>query len=156
MARIFKFEVFWISKERLVFWQYEESPDYLIIHCRVNNIGAINLYTLIEKTKTPSFIKVWIPQSTHIWSQMYPRNNWYSKDNKAMERCRLKANGVTASPTFKLVVVTFSTLIFWETRPNFWCLMASTTTTYETSSFSITSGGGGGIRIRSIATGVGL
>ncbi|XP_052696948.1 uncharacterized protein LOC128175395 isoform X2 [Crassostrea angulata] len=92
-------------KRKLFFLtQYEESPDYLIIHCGVNDIGAIDLFSLIQKIKTHlQFIKVQFPQSTLVWSQMLPRIKWrYSNDNKAMERCRLKANRVAASSVLKL------------------------------------------------------
>lgn len=92
-------------KRKLFFLtQYEESPDYLIIHCGVNDIGAIDLFSLIQKIKTHlQFIKVQFPQSTLVWSQMPPRYKWrYSNDNKAMERCRLKANRVAASSVLKL------------------------------------------------------
>lgn len=70
----------------------------------MNDIGAIDLYSLIEKMKTHlQLIEFRFPQSTFVWSQMLPRNKWrYSNDNKAMERCRLKANRVAASSVLKL------------------------------------------------------
>lgn len=44
---------FWELKIKLFFLtQYEESPAYLIIHREVNDIGAIDLYSLIPKIKT--------------------------------------------------------------------------------------------------------
>ncbi|XP_062583284.1 uncharacterized protein LOC134245048 [Saccostrea cucullata] len=92
-------------KRKLFFLtEYEESPDFLVIHCGANDLGSIDLYTLIEKIKSHlKIIKTRFPHSTLVWSQMLPRNKWrYSGDNKAMERSRLKANRVAASLVLEL------------------------------------------------------
>lgn len=52
MARLYRFKVFGTEKKAIFLTQYEESPYYLFIHSGVNDIGAIDLYTLIEKNKT--------------------------------------------------------------------------------------------------------
>lgn len=82
MARLFRFEVFGAEKKAIFLTQYEESPYYfkLIIHCGVNAIGAIGLYTLIEKNKTNlRFNKVRFSQS------LFSNTMW--KNSRQIIRC---------------------------------------------------------------------
>ena len=95
--------------EKLTYFkQFEPVPKYLVIniHCGGNDIGVIDLPLHKLITVVRNHVQLF-PGSILVWSQIVPKIKcWYSQDNAAMERFRLKVNSVAAKSVLQLGGVT--------------------------------------------------
>lgn len=78
--------------------KFEDPPEFLIIHVGCNDIGSKQVGQLRNSLKnTLTFISNDLPKTNIVWSQMLPRMQWrYSKNKKAMEKCRYRVNNSVA------------------------------------------------------------
>lgn len=79
--------------------QYEDPPQFLIIHVGTNDIGHMKLAELRNYMKNVlTTILDILPNTALIWSQMLPRQKWrYSLNTRALERGRYRVNNAIAS-----------------------------------------------------------
>lgn len=80
-----------------------DAPRYLILHCGANDVGNIPLKDLIQQMKmTLGRIKLLLPDTKLIWSQLLPRIKWkYSVHMEAMNKAIQRLNNSIASEVIK-------------------------------------------------------
>lgn len=88
----------------LTMLQYEDPPQYLLIHVGANDIGETRTDDLREYLKNVvTDMSDTLSNTQIIWSQMLPRKQWrYSLDNVAMEKSRYRVNNSVASYNLKI------------------------------------------------------
>lgn len=78
---------------------YDNPPDYMVIHCAANSIGQINLFDFRSSIYfTVEELKMLMPRTVLIWSQILPRLAWrYCSNCKAMNLSAVRLNSYAAS-----------------------------------------------------------
>uniref|UniRef100_K1PR21 SGNH hydrolase-type esterase domain-containing protein n=1 Tax=Magallana gigas TaxID=29159 RepID=K1PR21_MAGGI len=89
-----------LKKKVMYLTRLEEAPDFLVIHCRGNDLGDPDwpLAELIEHmSKSITSLDELLPKTKLVWSQILPRKSYrYSSDLEAMKRNRKRFNRATA------------------------------------------------------------
>ncbi|KAK3092610.1 hypothetical protein FSP39_004921, partial [Pinctada imbricata] len=105
----FGIELWWQGKGGLV-WnkllpriklllKVRNQPNYLLIHCGANDIGATPLkYLMIEIQGTLEVLRNLLPNTKLIWSQLLPRLEWrHSHDRDALNKTVKRLNSYVAA-----------------------------------------------------------
>lgn len=90
--------VFDIKKRIMTLLNYEDPPEFLILHVGANDIGGIKIGYLRNHLKIIiNWIQRKLPDTIIIWSQILPRAQWrYSPRLEAMEKARYRLNNAVA------------------------------------------------------------
>ena len=97
----------WQKFERKVetLLQYEDPPDFLVIHCGGNNVGIGPKSIVLRKRmeKTLKFYKTKLPNTRIVWSQILPRSSWRSSiHGTKLNKVRRRLNSKLASLAIEL------------------------------------------------------
>ena len=88
-----------LQKKVQTLLQYEDPPDFLVIHCGGNNIG-IGTKSIVLRKRMENTLKRYkklMPSTKIIWSQILPRKNWRSRiDKKILNGIRIRLNSSLA------------------------------------------------------------
>jgi hypothetical protein len=79
--------------------QYEDPPNFIMLHVGTNDIGNVKLGLIQLQLKSLiSWIAKQMPYAKIIFSQLLPRLSWrYSENKNKMEKCRCRINSAIAS-----------------------------------------------------------
>ena len=80
------------------------QPNYLLIHCGANDLGATPLKQLMVEMKTTlEIIQRLLPNTKLIWSQLLPRLVWRQSENSdAMNKSVKRLNSHIAAEIVKM------------------------------------------------------
>jgi lysophospholipase L1-like esterase len=78
--------------------RFNQPPDFLVIHCGGNSIGAVKLRELRCQIKDSlGQLMALLPSTKLIWSQILPRIFWrYSQNSRALNRAAARINHYAA------------------------------------------------------------
>ncbi|XP_045198220.2 uncharacterized protein LOC123552551 [Mercenaria mercenaria] len=78
--------------------EFNETPDYLIIHCGGNDIGSMTSAAIIGQLRCIlNKLHLKMPETKIIWSQILPRRTWRYVEVHQAERARKRINSAIST-----------------------------------------------------------